>query len=413
MALVLLVEFFIVRQLKRRLSKKKGRYYVATSLGLFFLMTSGILLAILLHNTMPHGAWFRHLIALVIFVCFFAKILFVCLLCLEQCYQFFLWALKKARSVLHKKEHHAYLGAKEEAVHGEMSRGEFLAKAGVFSGALPFFLSVYGLGRVHDYKVWQHELSFPNLPAAFDGIKIAQLSDIHAGSFRTKAPIRAGIARTMAAQADVIFFTGDLVNNEAREAAAYFEELSKLKAPMGIYTVLGNHDYGDYKRWGSLALKRKNMQDMLSLQEALGWRLLRNEHSELSLGGERIGILGTENWGKLAFSKKYGDIQKTYRGTENLPFRILLSHDPSHWEGEVVPKYPIDLTLSGHTHGGQLGMETALWRWSPSQYLYKQWAGLYKKDAQYLYVNRGFGYIGLPIRVGIAPEITVIVLKKA
>ena len=212
---------------------------------------------------------------------------------------------------------------------------------------------------------------------------------------------------------DLFVFTGDLVNSETPEVRDYKDIFAKLSAPLGAYSTLGNHDYGDYKQWPSAKAKQKNLEDLVQVHKEMGWDLLRNENRFIEVDGERIALLGVENWGKGRFTK-YGDLDKAYAGTEGVETKILLSHDPSHWDAQVRPNHSdIDLTLSGHTHGFQFGVEIGNFRWSPSQYMYDQWADLYKKGNQQIYVNRGFGFIGYPGRVGILPEITILELVRA
>ena len=211
---------------------------------------------------------------------------------------------------------------------------------------------------------------------------------------------------------DVLFFTGDLVNNEASEIHEYFEIFKKLKAPLGVYSVTGNHDYGDYRRWNTAAAKRNNFKDLISAHKLMDYSLLMNEHRFIEQGGEKIAVIGIENWG--AKFSKYGKLEQAYDGTEEAAVKLLLSHDPSHWDAQVKPFFPdIDMAFAGHTHGFQFGIEIAGIKWSPVQYSYKQWAGLYQDGNQYLYVNRGFGYLGYPGRVGMPPELTIVELKRA
>jgi predicted MPP superfamily phosphohydrolase len=254
-------------------------------------------------------------------------------------------------------------------------------------------------------------LNYPNLPASFKGLKVLQLSDIHSGSFTDRTAVLKGVEKALALNPDLILFTGDLVNNESGEMENYMDVFSRLKAPMGVYSTLGNHDYGDYMSWPTPQAKKDNLEKLKQIHGELGWRLLMNENVLLEKGGEQIAVIGIENWSAKARFPKYGDLKKAYAGTENIPFKILMSHDPSHWDAQVRPHYgDIDLMLAGHTHGMQFGMEIPWLKWSPVQYVYKQWAGLYEQGKQKLYVNRGFGFIGYPGRVGILPEITLIEL---
>jgi predicted MPP superfamily phosphohydrolase len=259
-------------------------------------------------------------------------------------------------------------------------------------------------------------LYLPNLPKSFDGITIGQVSDIHAGSLFNKTAIRGGVDMLLNEKPDVIFFTGDLVNVETREVNDYVNIFDKLKADLGVYSVTGNHDYGNYRRWPSEEAKRKNIDDMFAAHKQMGYDLLMNEHKMLELGGEKIAIIGVENWGigpPLRFPQ-YGKLKEAHANTDEAAVKILLSHDPTHWDAQIRPEFAdIDLTFSGHTHGYQLGVSLGSFSWSPAQYRFKQWAGLYREGSQYLYVNRGFGCIGYPGRIGMPPELTIVELKRA
>lgn len=301
-----------------------------------------------------------------------------------------------------------------EPTGAPISRSQFLGQAALITSAIPTLSISYGvISGAHDYRVRAHQIKLPNLPRAFDGIRIAQVSDIHSGSFFNKTAVQGGVDMLLAEKPDVIFFTGDLVNEQTPEVKDYTPIFSKLKAPLGVYSTLGNHDYGDYREWPNDAAKAKNLLDMHQVvRNTLGYDLLLNENRTITVDGESIAIIGVENWGDRFV--KHGDLAKAYAGIEELPTKILLSHDPSHWDAIVRPQFPdIDLTLSGHTHGAQFGIEIPGFKWSPSQYIYKQWAGLYQEGSQYLYVNRGYGFLGFPGRIGMPPEITIIELKKA
>ncbi len=290
-----------------------------------------------------------------------------------------------------------------------ISRSVFLSWAGMLAGSGLFGTLIYGFGNKHRYQVTKIKLDYPNLPQAFRGIKIAHISDIHAGSFSDKEAVIKGVQKLMLEKPDLILFTGDLVNNVASEMDEYMDVFNKLNAPLGIYSTLGNHDYGDYVEWDSPAEKNTNLERLKQVHAAMGWKLLMNEHVVLEKESDSIALLGIENWSSKARFPKYGDLKKAYAGSEKHPFKILLSHDPSHWRAEVCESYQdIDLVLSGHTHGMQFGVEIPGIKWSPVQYVYNEWAGLYEKGNQKLYVNRGFGFIGYPGRVGILPEITVL-----
>ncbi|MFT2007523.1 metallophosphoesterase [Pontibacter sp. 13R65] len=297
----------------------------------------------------------------------------------------------------------------------DASRSKFLSQMGLVIAALPFSAFVYGMVKgAYDYRVKRITLKFPNLPAAFDGYKMLQISDLHTGSFVTTEPLKEAVNIINKQEADLVFFTGDLVNNMAVELESHLDTLKNIRAKSGVFSVLGNHDYGDYVQWDSPETKKRNLQTLISAQRQMGWQMLLNENRLIEKNGEHIAVLGVENWGNRAGFPKYGDLSKAYRGTEHVPFKVLLSHDPSHWDGQINQGFPdIDLTLSGHTHGMQFGVNIPGWKWSPVQYVYKQWAGLYQKGKQYLYVNTGLGFLGYPGRVGFLPEITVFELKRA
>ena len=301
-----------------------------------------------------------------------------------------------------------------DPVSEKIPRSEFLAKSALVAGTVPFLAMSFGIiSGAHDYRIRRKRIALKNLPKAFDGIKVAQISDIHAGSFFNKIAVQGGIDMLRGEKPDLIFFTGDLVNTSASEVNGFFNIFKNVQAPLGVFSVTGNHDYGDYHNWPNAESKKQNFQNLIKAHELLGWDLLMNEHRFIELNGEKIAVIGIENWGAGRFSK-YGKLNKAYEGSEEAMAKILLSHDPSHWDAQVRPGYPeIDLTLAGHTHGFQFGVEWGDFKWSPSQYVYKQCAGLYQENEQYLYVNRGYGYLGYPGRVGIPPEITILELVAA
>lgn len=301
------------------------------------------------------------------------------------------------------------------ALPGELiTRSQFLTSAALAATAIPFGAMAYGIiSGAHDYRIKRISLKMPNLPKSFEGVRIAQVSDIHSGSFFNKTAVQGGVEMVMNEKPDMIFFTGDLVNNESGEVKEYLDVFNKLRAPLGVFSVTGNHDYGDYKKWATPEARQQNFKDLMEAHRLLGFDLLMNENRTIEQSGDRISILGIENWGAGRFAR-YGKLDQAYAGTEESSTRILLSHDPSHWDAQVRPDYKnIDLMLAGHTHGFQFGVEIGGFKWSPAQYAYKQWAGLYQEDNQYLYVNRGFGYLGYPGRVGMPPEITILELKRA
>ncbi|HTB07773.1 MAG TPA: metallophosphoesterase [Bacteroidia bacterium] len=293
------------------------------------------------------------------------------------------------------------------------SRRKFVGQMGALIAGIPFISIIYGETKgKYNFKIHKVELSFKDLPKQFDGLTITQISDIHSGSFDDREEVKRAVKMANGLNSDIMFFTGDLVNNRSDEMDTWMDVFKELKAPMGVYSILGNHDYGDYVQWTSIAAKEANMEKLYRIHKELGYRLMRNENLKIERNGASIELIGIENWGRGGFSK-YGDFNKALVGTSPDSFKILLSHDPTQWEEQVM-NHPqqIHLTLSGHTHGAQFGVEIAGIKISPVQLRYKRWAGLYLENNRYLYVNRGLGFIGFPGRVGIWPEITSITLKS-
>jgi predicted MPP superfamily phosphohydrolase len=293
------------------------------------------------------------------------------------------------------------------------SRRKFLSQVGIVMATAPFITLLFGVlkGRYAFYS--QHvRLSFPNLPEAFDGLRVVQISDLHLGSFGSnRAPLQEAIELINNEHPDLILFTGDLVNNFAGETNGWDDVFKALKAPLGMYSILGNHDYGDYSKWPSVARKEANFRAIVSANERFGFRVLRNQSVMIEKEGQQLALSGVENWGRPPFPQ-YGDLSKTWQEVAQKPFKILMTHDPDHWEAQVLGQKDYDLTLSGHTHGMQFGLQVGNYSWSPAQYKFKRWAGLYREGNQFLYVNRGLGYLGMPARVGMPPEITVFELSR-
>lgn len=292
-------------------------------------------------------------------------------------------------------------------------RRKFIGQVGLGIASIPFLSMLYGITKgKYNYKLKSVALSFNNLPKAFDGLRIVHISDIHSGSFDDFNEVVHGVNMIKEQQPDLILFTGDLVNNEAEEIVPYKELFASMKAPLGVFSTLGNHDYGTHKKWENKEDKKQNLADLFIHQKEMGFDLLNNRTHTITKNGEELDIVGVENWGKPPFPQ-IGDLDKALEGTKPNNFKILLSHDPTHWDEKVISNSQnIDLTLSGHTHGMQFGIEIPGFKWSPSKYIYKRWAGLYTHKNQHLYVNRGFGFLGFPGRVGIWPEITVITLNQ-
>lgn len=293
-----------------------------------------------------------------------------------------------------------------------ISRSDFLMKAGVLVASMPIVPLSWGvISSAYDYRVKRQKLYLPNLPKAFHGFKIAQISDVHSGSFYNHKAVLGGVEMLLGENPDAIFFTGDLVNNKANEMRGYQDIFSKLHADFGVFSTLGNHDYGDYY-YGheDSPEKSKNLKDLIETHKVMGWDLLMDEHRILKVDNEELCIVGVQNWGTGRFPKK-GDLKKALSGTEDQSVKLLLSHDPSHWRAQVLDT-DVDVMFAGHTHGMQFGVRTKNFQWSPAKYIYNEWAGLYTEKEKQLYVNVGYGFLGYPGRVGILPEITIFELVK-
>lgn len=400
-AILLLLEYYAYKGLKGVWDRYK-RWHKNLLKSVFLVLTgiACISLPILFiwGGSIPN--WATNFFFGFIMLNFLAKLILALFLVVDDLRRLTLWVNKRYHRT-------SSTSSQEEGI----SRSAFLLKTGVVAAAVPTISLPIGM-FVGPYKYTLHHptLSLPNLPAVFDGLKVVQISDIHAGSFYDKSAVNKGIDLLLAQQPDVIFFTGDLVNNIASEMDDYMDVFSRLKAPMGVYSVLGNHDYGDYHRWNSEHEKAANLERLKEVHKELGWRLLLDEHEYLEKDGARIGLIGVQNWGK-GFHQ-IGNLPQAARNCK-APVKLLLSHDPTHWDEEVTKAFKdIDVTFSGHTHGAQIGVETGGFKWSPVSLRYDKWAGLYQKENQYLYINRGYGFLGYPGRIGIWPEITVMTLNK-
>ena len=402
-AISLLCDLYIVGGVRAAL-KKWTFTQTITFTWLYWGLSFALCFGILMTNFMHSGLGSRAALLLGFFLVLFSKLLFLPFMLADDIRRVAKWY--KSRSA--KKADSA-----KQPGPNAIPRSEFLMKAGLLAGAIPLAGITYGaISGAYDYRVKHRKLYLPNLPKAFDGIKLGQISDIHSGSFYNKKAVLGGVEMLLKEKPDFIFFTGDLVNKETKEMYDYQDIFSKVKAPLGVYSTLGNHDYGDYHDWNSWEEHEKNFRDMLVTHKNLGWDLLMNENRRLKVGGEEVGILGVENWGTLSWFQKRGRMDLATQNTADLPVKLLLSHDPSHWRAEVVPQYPkVDVMFAGHTHGMQFGVQTEHFRWSPVQYIYKEWAGFYREGAQQLYVNVGYGFLGYPGRLGILPEITIFELK--
>ena len=296
------------------------------------------------------------------------------------------------------------------------ARSTIMTYGGLLLGALPFLSLTYGMARnPYRYQVIRQRVPVRGLPPDLNGLRIVQISDIHSGSFLLREPVERSVDMILAEQPDIIFFTGDLVNSAAREMEPFMEMFSRLKARYGVFSILGNHDYGDYQFWPTPEDKVANFERLKQTHRDLGWDLLLNENRSVNIGQAELQVIGVENYSAHPRFPKYGDLPRATTGLQPGGFRILLSHDPSHWDDQVLKDYKdIRLTLSGHTHGFQFGVDIpGFFKWSPVQYVYPRWAGLYQEGDQFLYVNRGLGYLGYPGRVGILPEITLLTLEAA
>jgi len=403
-AIMLLLDVYVFMTV-RTVSQSSGEKTKIVVYSIYWLVSATAIVTILLF---PYVQWFqnniifRNYIFAIIVGLFFAKIIASVFFLVDDLRRGAMWVMAK----LFPKT-----GVDFVQEQNHISRSAFLSWTGIVFGGSLFTTLVYGFSNKYNYRLKKIKLSFDNLPSSFKGLKIVQISDIHSGSFTDKAAVNRGVDMVLNAKADLILFTGDLVNDRADEMKDYMDVFNRIKAPMGVFSTLGNHDYGDYTSWPSAQAKMTNLERLKQIHSELGWRLLMDEHVILEKNNEQIALLGIQNWSAFGRFPKYGKMDKAYPGTEKYPFKILMSHDPSHWDAEVRVKYPdVDLMLSGHTHGMQFGVENPYFKWSPVQWFYKEWAGLYEEGKQKLYVNRGYGFIGYPGRVGVLPEISVITL---
>lgn len=408
-ALVILAEFYsfiLIRSLVRPLSGAWKTGIVSIYIILSVLAWAGIVFFRVINwAELPHTT--RNIYVAFTLGLFVGKLLMLTIMLLDDVRRIIYWAFLKIFPIKATVDVVASTGV-------GIPRSVFLKRTALLIGATAVSGFMYGITNRYNYKIKRIKLSFPNLPEAFRGMKMVQISDVHSGSFDSHEAVARGINMILQEQADIVFFTGDLVNNKHEEIVPYMDIFSKLKAPLGVYSVLGNHDYGDYEQWSSAEAKAQNLDKLKAIHGEMGWRLMMNEHIVLEKGNDKIAIVGIENWSAKPQFPKYGDMAKAYSGLseKNIPFKVLLSHDPSHWDAQVIPQYKdIDLMLAGHTHGMQFGIEIPGFKWSPVKYVYKKWAGLYQEGKQYLYVNRGYGFLGYPGRLGILPEITVFELS--
>jgi uncharacterized protein len=403
--LILAVEFYFLQAVKtfsQDFSQNKKQIVLWTA----YLFAAFSIIVALTAIVYPPTKWSvsMRFISSAVFIILLCKILGISFLIIDDIIRLFRWvfSLFKGDAV-----------SPEIQTEG-ISRLKFLSQVAITFTVIPAIGFLYGIVKgAYKYRVHNVKVPSSKIPEEFNGFRIVQLSDIHVGSFMENSHLNDAFDIVMKQNADLILFTGDLVNNVAEETEGYADIFKRLKAPHGVFSVLGNHDYGDYVEWESAQHKKDNLDKLKTLQASFGWRLLMNEHVSIEKNGQKIALLGIENWGGSHRFPKYGKMDLAHKDTSGYPYKILMSHDPSHWDAQVQPEYPdVDLTLSGHTHGMQLGIEIPGIKWSPAKWVYKNWAGLYKSGEQFLYVNRGLGFLGYPGRLGIWPEITVIELQR-
>ena len=401
--IIILVDLYSFQALKlffenASITKKRiiyGGYWVLTAIMVTIMVTSFVI-----GSPVSLPNWFKIGVMAPVFIIFFSKVLVVIFLLIDDARRLVGWLIEKA--------------SQEEPY--SLSRNKFITGVGLFIGGSLLSSLLYGIVKgAYNYTVHHKKIKLDSLPRAFEGFKIVQISDLHVGSFVSERPLAQAFEKINQLKPDLILVTGDLVNNIAKEVEPFESVLNKLEAPHGVFSVLGNHDYGDYVRWDSEEEKKENFQTLMDKQRGFGWKLLMDEFVKIEKEGEYFNLVGIQNWGAKARFPKYGNLNKAVVNMDKSKVNILMSHDPSHWDAQVKKDFKyINLTLSGHTHGMQFGIEIPGWiKWSPVKYIYKQWAGLYNEDNQQLYVNRGLGFLGYPGRVGISPEITLLELNKS
>lgn len=404
---VLLVDLYSWQGVKLLLNKKSNvtvrrfkRMHFWVGFLAIILFTSTIFI-----TALQNSHYFRTYVSATLVIIYISKLLLCIFLLVDEVQRLIRWVIRKLSPA-----------KPQPSTESTMTRSKFLATTGTLASGIPLIVLTKGIFRgAYNYQIHRVPLYLKNLPLAFEGLKVGQLSDIHTGSLLDKDSVHKGIQMLMQEKPDIIFFTGDLVNNRTDEAYELMNHFAEVKAPMGVFSIFGNHDYGDYTNWPSVEEKEQNLMDLVKVHKDMGWHLMRNDHVMLEKGSERIALVGVENWGDKGRFQKFGDLDMAMDKMPDAPVKLLLSHDPSHFDKIVTqqPQYrDIQATFSGHTHGFQFGIENSFIKWSPSQYLYPHWAGLYKEGNQQIYVNRGYGFLGYPGRVGILPEITIFELKR-
>lgn len=406
-ALLLLIDFYIYKALRQtNIGWVKGPLFPKLWWGYSALILAGVVASIYANITLT----VRSIILVAFFLTFTTKFLYMLILLADDLRRGGIWM---KRRLARQPATALPAPADEPPASPSISRSKFITQAGIIVAALPLAPLGWGvLSGAYNYRIHRQKLYLPNLPQAFHGMTIGQLSDIHSGSFYNQRAVLGGVEMLLQEKPDVVFFTGDLVNHLANEMRDYQDIFSKVQAPLGVYSVLGNHDYGDYHfGFEPSEAKAQNLRDMIDTHRVMGWNLLLNENQKIRVGSDEIGIVGVENWGTGRFPR-HGKLDQALQGLEDVPVKLLLSHDPSHWRAEVLARPDVDVTFAGHTHGMQFGVRTEHFQWSPVQYIYPEWAGLYREKHQQVYVNTGFGFLGYPGRAGILPEITVFELIR-
>lgn len=405
--LLFLFDFYIFNALRATQIKfVQKRWFTWLWWGYSICLLAGVFIAFKFNIPLAY----RSIILVAFFMTAVSKFIYVLVLLIDDIRRGGVWLSRLLSSRKNKtiEERVEYLQQPLPEVPKQgISRSEFLLKSGIAVASLPLFPLTWGIASgAYDYQIRRQKLVLPNLPKAFNGFTIAQISDVHSGSFYNKKAVLGGVELLLGQKPDAVFFTGDLVNNLANEMRSYQDVFSKIKADFGVFSVLGNHDYGEYHfgKEDSLA-KRNNLKSIIETQQVMGWDLLMDENRTLKVGSDEIAVVGVQNWGAGRFPKK-GDLYKALKGTEEVPTKLLLSHDPSHWREQVL-ETDVDVMFAGHTHGMQFGVRGEHYQWSPAKFIYKEWAGLYQEGHKQLYVNTGFGFLGYPGRVGILPEITI------
>jgi hypothetical protein len=394
------IDFYIFQVIKHLLQGSSAG--LKTGISIFYWALCIVCLGAFLLFPYSTNPYFRQYVFSISMGWMFTQLIMALVFLIDDIRRGTFWTLSKITSSS---------GAQFISTENGIPRSTFLSWLGVGLASTLFFSLIYGFGNKYNYRLIKKQISLKGLADAFKGFKIIHISDIHSGSLNDKAAVQKGIDLIKNQHADMILFTGDLVNDRATEMSHWMDVFSQLKAPYGVFSTLGNHDYGDYVQWDSKDAKHQNLEDLKQVHSNLGWKLLMNENVSIEKEGSIIRLVGIENWGAKARFPKYGQLAKAMEGVDAKEPIILMSHDPSHWEAQVIAEFPqIQLMLAGHTHGMQFGLENPYFKWSPVQWVYKQWAGIYKSGDQQLYVNRGFGFIGYPGRVGILPEVTLIEL---